>query len=184
MFLLPLLLGFACNSASAFTAAFSRRWGKRRGQLASLLLRDVLGIPLWAAGLALASLAPSPWLFPPGPVTTALGWQIILTGAFIILLALRTIGLSSLAPSVEDTLINSGLYAYIRHPINTGAILEFVGLAILRPRTSLVVACMLGVAWALVQSRLEEVDLLQRLPAYKDYMKRVPRFLPRLRGRS
>jgi Zn-dependent protease with chaperone function len=27
LFLIPLLLGFACNLASAFTADWSRRWG-------------------------------------------------------------------------------------------------------------------------------------------------------------
>ena len=53
VFLIPLLLGFALNSASAFTAAYSRRWGEWRGQLASVLLRDVLGIPMWVVGLAL-----------------------------------------------------------------------------------------------------------------------------------
>jgi len=28
---------------------------------------------------------------------------------------------------------------------------------------------------------LEEVDLLQRMPAYRDYLARVPRFVPRFR---
>lgn len=32
----------------------------------------------------------------------------------------------------------------------------------------------------MVQTRLEEIDLLQRMPNYRDYMNAVPRFLPRL----
>ena len=183
MFLLPLLLGFAFFSASAFTAAFSRRWGESHGQLASLVLRDVLGMPLWVAGLVLAALTPSAWLFPPGPVTRTLGWQLILTGAFIILLALRTVGLRSLVPSVQDALVHNGLYAYVRHPIYSGVILEFLGLALLRPQKMLALACVLGIAWMLLQARLEELDLLQRIPAYRAYMKQVPGFFPRLGGK-
>jgi len=67
VFLISLLLGFALNSASAFTAAYSRRWGEWRGQLASVLLRDVLGMPMWVVGLALAMRTPSPMLFISGP---------------------------------------------------------------------------------------------------------------------
>jgi protein-S-isoprenylcysteine O-methyltransferase Ste14 len=43
------------------------------------------------------------------------------------------------------------------------------------------VACSLGWIWVLIQARLEEADLLQRLPAYRQYMQGVPRFVPRLR---
>jgi len=35
----------------------------------------------------------------------------------------------------------------------------------------------------MIQARLEEVDLVQRLPAYREYreyMEEVPRFIPRL----
>lgn len=53
-FLLPLLTGFVLAGASAFTAAYSRRWGERGGRLATSLLRNVLGIPLYFYGLVLA----------------------------------------------------------------------------------------------------------------------------------
>jgi hypothetical protein len=61
--LVPWLLGFACDAARAFTAAFSRRWGKSRGQLASFLLRNVLGMPLWVVRLGFAVHTLSPALF-------------------------------------------------------------------------------------------------------------------------
>jgi hypothetical protein len=32
----------------------------------------------------------------------------------------------------------------------------------------------------MIQARLEEVDLVQRLPAYREYMEEVPRLIPRL----
>ena len=40
------------------------------------------------------------------------------------------------------------------------------------------VACLLGILWIIIQARLEELDLIQRIPAYKDYMQRVPCFIP------
>jgi protein-S-isoprenylcysteine O-methyltransferase Ste14 len=39
-------------------------------------------------------------------------------------------------------------------------------------------ACLLGFVWILVQTELEEIDLLQRAPGYREYMKKVPRYLP------
>lgn len=84
-------------------------------------------------------------------------------------------------PSVKDTLVRHGLYAYVRHPIYAGGFAIVAGLALIRPTSAFVIACILGFIWLIVQARLEEIDLLQRMPDYKDYMKQVPRFLPRLR---
>jgi protein-S-isoprenylcysteine O-methyltransferase Ste14 len=33
----------------------------------------------------------------------------------------------------------------------------------------------------MVQARLEEIDLVKRLPKYKDYMLKVPRFVPKIK---
>ncbi len=44
LFLIPLILEFALNGASAFTAAYSQRWGERGGQLATLILREELDL--------------------------------------------------------------------------------------------------------------------------------------------
>ncbi len=84
-------------------------------------------------------------------------------------------------PSVKDTLVRRGLYAYVRHPIYAGGFVILAGLALLRPTFAFVLACVLGFIWLVVQARLEEIDLLQRMPDYKEYMKQAPRFLPRLR---
>jgi protein-S-isoprenylcysteine O-methyltransferase Ste14 len=54
------------------------------------------------------------------------------------------------------------------------------GLALLRPTLAVVLACSLRFAWLMIQARLAEVDLVQRLPAYREYMEEVPRFIPRL----
>lgn len=181
-FPVPLLAGFACNLASAFTGAFCRRWGAKRGRLAVALLRNVFGIPVWAAGLALAASEPSPQLFAPALLVTLLAWLVVILGALLILAALRSIGRLAALPSAGDALVEGGPYRWVRHPIHTGTLLEFAGLALLIPTPAFLLACALGVAWVLLQTRFEEIDLLQRIPAYRDYMRRVPSFFPRWRS--
>ena len=181
LFLIPLLLGFACNSASAFTTHYSRLLGERGGRMVSTILRDVLGIPVWAIGYVMAVRTPSTLLFEPVFITTTLGWVLILLGGGIIISGLMAIRRRAVAPSVQDTLVMQGIYANIRHPLYSGMILELAGLFFVIPTMTVLVACVLGVLWVMVQARLEEKDLIQRLPAYKEYMQRVPRFLPKVR---
>lgn len=183
LFLILLLLGFASNLASAFTATFSRWWGERPGSVVSLLLRNVFGIPIWTFGFLLAVRTPSLLLVKTTAMIVALGWLLMIAGGTIILVALTTIRLKSVKPSFKDTLIRAGLYGHIRHPIHAGAILEFIGLLLVLPRLNIALACMLGVIWVILQTRFEEIDLLQRLPEYREYMNTVPRYLPRFRVR-
>ena len=178
-FLIPLLLGFALNAASAFTAAYSRRWGERGGRWASFVLRNILGIPLWAVGLGFAVQTPSAMVVAPNPIMNVVGWLLIVAGGMVILWALGFLGKRAVAPSARDTLVFHGAYAHVRHPIHSGTFLEFVGLWLLRPALAVTVACAVGVVWLLIQTRLEEIDLVERMPAYREYMERVPRFVPR-----
>jgi protein-S-isoprenylcysteine O-methyltransferase Ste14 len=182
--LLPLLVGFALDSASAFTTAFTRRWGKSRGELASFVLRNVLGIPLWVIGLGFAVRSPSPPVFTASSAITALGWLLLDFGAALQVFAIAVLRLRAAKPSVNDALAARGVYAHVRHPIYTGLLLEFAALVLLRPRQTVMLAAVLGCAWVCVQAWLEELDLLQRMPAYREYMNRVPRFLPRLASKA
>lgn len=180
-FLAPMILGFALVGASAFTTAFSRQWGEKGGQMATMILRNILGIPLWLVGFLLAWRAAPPLLFVPGGLAQAFGWLLIVAGAVPVIWGHLVLGLRTHMPSVKDTLVRTGMYAYVRHPIYGGALLIFAGLALLRPTLPVVVASTLGIGWAIMQAVLEEVDLAQRLPAYRQYMREVPRFFPRLR---
>jgi len=78
MIVFPLPISFGLKWASAFTTAYSRRWGERGGRLAGTILRNVLGIPVWDLRLLLAFLEPSPplsypcadYTFHPPPATS------------------------------------------------------------------------------------------------------------------
>lgn len=178
-FLIPLCAGFIFNSASAFTTFYAQRLGEQKGRLVTIILRDVLGIPIWALGYIIAVRAPAPWLFTPPFFILLLAWSFILTGVVVIGSGVATIRWRAAAPSLHDRLETHGIYAHIRHPLYSGMLLELAGLFLLVPNLAVCIACIIGVLWLMVQARLEEWDLLQRLPAYREYMQKVPRFIPR-----
>ena len=178
-FLIPLLIGFAFNWASAFTGFYSKRWGQRAGKLTSFVLRNILGIPVWVYGLALAVRSSATPFFDPNLVTQVLGWLLLVAGTIPMILGLHSLGSRSFRPTVGDTLVSSGIFRHIRHPIYSGLLLDFIALILLRPKGSALVACVLGWGYVFIQARLEELDLLQRVPGYREYMRQVPRFFPR-----
>ena len=183
-FLIPLTLGFVLAGASAFTAAYSRRWGEAGGRIATSILRNLLGIPLWLLGFFLAWIQPAAPLFLPSVVSLVLGWSLIIAGSVPVVWGHVQLGWRTHMPSVRDTLVRNGLYAYVRHPIYSGGLLIFIGLALLKPTLTVALASGLAGVFFVVQAILEEIDLLQRLPEYRDYIKQVPRFFPRLWGRK
>lgn len=174
-----IIIGFALAGASAFTSAYSRQWGEKGGQLATIILRNLLGIPLWVAGFVLAWLEPSPYLLNPDITIKSIGIVLMILGSIPFIRGHIELGWRTHMPSVNDTLVRHGLYAYVRHPIYSGGFALLFGLALIKPTLAFVFVCALGAAWLIVQAMLEEIDLLQRMPDYKDYMNRVPRFFPR-----
>jgi protein-S-isoprenylcysteine O-methyltransferase Ste14 len=177
-FVIPLILGFTSNVASAFTSFFSEKWGKTRGTILTVVLRNITGIPVWAAGIVLAINESSGFLYGISRFTQITGFLFILAGAVIIIVALTTIRTKAAAPSTGDSLVNTGIYSLIRHPIHSGTFLEFLGLFILRPSLQTGLAFVLGCLWIFVQTNFEEKDLLKRIPEYRDYSSQVPRFFP------
>lgn len=183
-FLIPLVLGFVLAGASAFTAIYSRWCGERGGKIATSILRNFLGIPLWYIGLILAWLQPAPSLFIPGILSTTIAWLMIVVGLIPAVWGHFALGWKTHFPSIKDRLVRDGLYGYVRHPIYAGGLLMFVGAMLAKPTLTFALASALGVVWLFIQARLEEIDLLQRMPEYREYMKKVPGFLPRISARN
>lgn len=181
LFLVPLLIGYLFVGASSFTAVYCRRFGERRGRIATAVLRNVLGIPLLFVGYIWAWITPSFQPFTPNAFIATLGWVLLLAGVVLMALGHVQIGMRSHLPSMSDTLVHHGLYAHVRHPIYAGLLVMLLGLTLLRPSITVLVATTVTSGCLLLQSRLEEIDLLQRLPQYRDYVSEVPRFVPRLR---
>jgi protein-S-isoprenylcysteine O-methyltransferase Ste14 len=177
-FLIPLIFGFISNLASSFTATYSVWWGKRNGTIVTVILRDILGIPVWVIGYMLAIRERSELLYQSSTISQLTGWIVIICGIMIITVALFTIRTKAAAPATGDSLIKSGIYSKVRHPIHSGTFLEFMGLFILWPSLLVGIASVLGIVWLWLQTIFEELDLIKRIPEYRDYMKKVSRFLP------
>jgi len=77
-------------------------------------------------------------------------------------------------------LVESGVYAAVRHPIYGGIIVAAVGwgLAAASPLTLLLAAVLAG--FFELKSRREEAWLAGHYPGYVEYMAHTRRFLPRL----
>lgn len=136
-------------------------------------------LALFVAVGAGAPLLPTP---PDGVIVTAVGVSVLLAGLLLAWRSVRALG-ANLTPGVEPlahaSLVTSGPYRYIRHPIYTAVILILTGYTLVLGNVLLGAAVFLG---ALVyfegKARAEERWLRQRMPEYTDYARRVPRLIP------
>ncbi len=95
-------------------------------------------------------------------------------------------GLPELAPDRHPQgLLTTGVYAVIRHPRYVQLFLGLLGSALIANYLVLYLAVALWLPGIYVIVRLEEEELRDRFgPAYDEYRRRVPRFLPRISRRS
>jgi len=81
-------------------------------------------------------------------------------------------------------LVESGPYAYVRHPLYASYYVLAIGLLLINPALpTLLLAGYAFLDFSLAVRR-EEKLLAEELPGYTNYMARVPRFWPGLRRRS
>ncbi|HJR95895.1 MAG TPA: isoprenylcysteine carboxylmethyltransferase family protein [Gaiellaceae bacterium] len=103
------------------------------------------------------------------------GVLLVFGGALLIVLAGRALG-SGLTPfpkPAEDaTLVESGPYAVVRHPVYTGGILFAAGISLALSPWALVATALLVLVWAL-KAGVEERLLAERYPAYAEYRERT-----------
>jgi len=63
----------------------------------------------------------------------------------VIVIALVSIRAKAAAPSTRDSLVKTGIYARVRHPIHSGTFLEFAGLFIIWPSLPVGIASAIGI---------------------------------------
>ena len=132
--------------------------------------------------LFIAYVLPVDWIsFTINPVLKIISLLIFGLGLFLLLMAL--FGLKSNltpfpSPKSNATLIQSGLYKYIRHPIYTGIIFAALGLGFYDESAWKI--CTALVLWLLFyfKSRYEEKQLIKSFPQYLSYRKTTGRFIP------
>lgn len=121
-------------------------------------------------------------LWHPTPLLAIIGDLLALAGLEIMLWARFTLGRnwSALAVLKENhELIESGPYAYVRHPIYSGALLLVLGATIVFGRQASLEILVIVIVAFLFKSRQEEALLTKHFPeAYPEYKKRVRAFIP------
>lgn len=83
-------------------------------------------------------------------------------------------------PLQDAQLVETGIYAHIRHPLYAAVMLLAFGWAAAMQSARAVLAAGVLAAWLDAKARREEGWLLTRFPGYTAYRTRTARFLPRL----
>ena len=147
-----------------------------------VLIQGVLLVLVATAGW---SLGPD-WSGPMRLVAAVAGIVLLAVGAVLAISGAVTLrGALTPLPMPRDgaELVETGAYAFVRHPIYSGLILAAFGWALVQASIVAVALAVLLAAFLRVKSAREEAWLEQRFPHYADYRARVPRFIPRS-GRS
>jgi len=123
----------------------------------------------------------SPWPKPSAALWSLAGGTLLVAGGAFLLAAVFRLRrhLTPLPyPTGGATLIQTGPYALVRHPMYAGGLVLALGwaLAVRGWLTLLYIAVFL--VFVCVKSRREERWLLERFPGYADYQRRVRRLIP------
>lgn len=142
----------------------------------------VAGQFLLFAVLAVALVA-----FPPGqlPAPRVIGLALIVVAFVVIALALREFALRNRTiPNIAPTpnrataLVETGVYARVRHPIYTSVLLGAVGVALAHGHYAVMLVALTLIVFFTFKSRYEESLLRRVYPQYDAYRARTGRFLP------
>lgn len=138
----------------------------------------LLGLVFLVSLPGIAHLVPdgvASWLALLGGITA------LVVAGVVVALGVRGLGASLTPlprPGLDAEMVDSGVYARIRHPIYGGLILAALGWAVLtRSLPSFGIAVLLAI-FLDAKARREEGWLLDRYPTYAAYRRRTKRFLP------
>jgi protein-S-isoprenylcysteine O-methyltransferase Ste14 len=108
-----------------------------------------------------------------------LGAGIMAAGAWLLVWGFRSLG-RNITPGTEPLpnaeLVTSGAYQHLRHPIYGGLVLLLTGYTLAWSNWTLaLVVGVVALQYFQAKARAEERWLVQRFPAYEDYMRHVRR---------
>jgi protein-S-isoprenylcysteine O-methyltransferase Ste14 len=118
---------------------------------------------------------------PQVPALKIPGYLLLGVGILVVLLSIYELRkhLSPFpTPLKNGSLVTSGIYNYVRHPIYTGIILTLAGHILTSPTLGRILVTGLLAVLFLYKSSYEEKLLLKTYPDYRDYKQRTWRFFP------
>ncbi|MBK7348516.1 MAG: isoprenylcysteine carboxylmethyltransferase family protein [Gemmatimonadetes bacterium] len=142
--------------------------------------------PGMVAGVIPYRLAHSEWALPFATALTPwLGWPLILVGTLLLILTIWAFAWSgggTLAPwDAPTTLVQGGLYRWVRNPMYLGVVAAIVGQGLLwSSAATFIYAAGIAFAFHVRVVRFEEPVLRQQFgPLFEGYLRAVPRWVPR-----
>lgn len=124
--------------------------------------------------------------FPPYPTHLAavcVGLLLMAGGAAVNILGRLALGhnwANHATVYAEQTLVTSGVYALVRHPLYASLIWMFTGAALVYLNWAALLANLLiFVPMMIYRARLEEAMLAERFPEYAEYQRQVGRLVPK-----
>jgi len=187
------VVGFMILGAAAIGIPYRLRADRAGGRVSRQVDPAWFWIGMTLAGppvalTCLAFLIQPRWIdfaaFDASPVLRLIGAPIALAGIGLFAWMFRHLGLnvtSTSIPRASATLVTSGPYRWIRHPMYSATLLLVAAATLLT--ANLVMALGGGAMFALLaaRSRLEERRLVEKFgEAYRAYQRRAGRFVPRL----
>ena len=125
-----------------------------------------------------------PWIdFQVSLVQVILFLIFIIPGAWLGISGVREIGLRVSETHKPEKLVMSGLYSHVRHPQYIGGLLSHIGITFLVSGLYSLLITPFMVFLNILYCWKEEKELVREFgDEYEEYRKKVPMFLPRLRG--
>ena len=121
------------------------------------------------------------------PLPVWLRWTgvgLALIAGWLLVWMFRTLGRNltdTVVTRKEHTLVTTGPYRWVRHPLYTSAVLITVAYSVVAANWFFLVTGCLAILLLVIRTRKEEENLIARFgDDYRRYMQRTGRFLPRL----
>ena len=113
----------------------------------------------------------------PGPLVSTLGLVVLLLGSWITNVALRTNAFAAtVVKHMEErgqTVVDRGVYAVVRHPLYAGAALFLLGMTLWLESYAAALLTIMPLLVLAARILVEEKFLVDRLPGYDAYRRRV-----------
>ncbi len=103
--------------------------------------------------------------------------------AALLIVVFRTLGTNltdTVVTRARHTLVTSGPYRWVRHPFYVAFALAVAANSVVTANWFLALTGVISIALIVIRTRIEEEKLIERFgDAYRDYMERTGRFIPR-----
>jgi len=118
---------------------------------------------------------------PAAPIVPVLGTVLLVAGLGFSVWARRHLGRNwsmQVVVKEDHALVRSGPYRLVRHPIYTGILLGFLGMALAIGQWRALAGFLCFVVSFAVKSRLEEARMRDTFPAYEQYRRETAALIP------